>query len=866
MNKKGFTLVEILAVVVILALVGVLVSTNGFGAFNNISKKVELEDEKTILASANLIGKEILDCDDSLDSDFVKDFYYIVEGREVSDKNCSDIKNEGCHTLSLERMLEKNFISGSNLNKYLKKYKNDETKKEYIAPEVCISDDRIVINPSKTVEDPKAKNEIVVNDKQLNLFTFSNNQVRDKIYTNIKGKKYISDVENFKLDYNFSDNYLEKEEKKSTMSIDVKVNNDAIYVQDEKTFDVNYYKILEDNIDSFKNIFNILQKKTIYEANDEVIYEAILPTKVELIDVAGTKYFKFTYSEKISDGTRTQLQNQKNYIYLDNDIIKEKKVMVYDEYDKKMVNFDKYDTTNLEVSDGTFALLNDAYLSPDQELALMQNKYYIKKKSKNLQLYDAKNNYDFLSIYGYDASFYSKQGWYTYQSTDDNSLKKELNDMISNGTINGKNNSVRLEINSGYIKGSSLANIEYIDVNLDSADYVDFPKNRYYFSTLSNTLLYNLIFNKKYDNVISLREFQYDSDINHLEYKYDFYNIIDEKQKEYLNDFINNVKNYKTNETMYNNIKELQLKLINSFVNKPSVKENDSYQEIPSSDYDVYYDYSRDGIYYVIDLNENSKYESLKKYNALYSEGKFNNIDNSYYNSQYIENEIFKNYSNSEQLVIWFVYIDLIIYDSPYYLTQTVDLTYDENSRNYYFPHLENFKSFSYNALRDSFYHKPKDSSENIGITVDSTPFLKALAHYLKNGDDCQYCSLYTDDADYCSSYYNGNRVYTPYAYYQRGGSYIFTISHLTYLDFLRTNEFSTNLNIIPYERYSEPHYYYDDYFTITDTNYERVRNSDSSDSYYKVGYNSSGNELSRDEISESTYYEKTGAAPDGGR
>lgn len=866
MNKNGFTLVEILAVVVILALVGVLVSTNGFGAFNNISKKVELEDEKTILASANLIAKEVLDCDDSLDSDFVEDFYYVVTGDVVKDKTCSDIKNEGCHSLSLERMLEKNFISGSNLNKYLKKYKNDETKTEYITPKLCVGDDRIVINPSKTVEEPESEEEIIVNDKSLNLYVLSNAQVRDNIYANIIDGKYQSNDKYLELKYNMIDLYSEVKENSIKKTISVKVNDDAVYVNNAKSFQIYYNKLIADNFESFKNVikdnFDILQRKLSYTNGDkETLYRTIVPSKTELIsNVYGVKYFKFTYSEDISEETKKLLKTQKNYIYVDNDDIKNENI-VYN-------GNTKFNNTDLQVTDGTFAILNEVNVDIDQDIALMQNKYYVKKYPSNaLELFDEKNNYGVLDVSYSDACNNAgiDNSCRLYE-INDNNIKDILNKKINDNEIKVGVNNIGIDISLTYIEGKVDVNLEYIDIFTD--DYMDLPNNSYYFSTLSNRTMYDLIFNKKYDNTICLDEYKYDSGIDRLKYNTSFCNTSSGNQnelKKLLDDFVNNVSNYKTNKEMRDNLIKLQLNIVNNFIDKPFVRKDGSYQEIPSSDYDVYYDYSEHAIYYILDLSKskNFKYNPLNVRNAIYYNGKCDNNTSSWYCDEYIKTKIINQYSNKDKLVIWRARIEIDQFDPPYYLSHTVDLTYDENSRNYYFPHLDNFKSFSYDILLDSAYQKPNDSSENIGITVDSTPFLKALENYLQNGDDCRYCTM---ENDYCSSYYNGKRVYAPYVYYQSGGSYIFTISHFPYTDFLRTNVFSTNLNIIPYVRESVPHYYYDDYFTITDTNYERVSNSDSSDSYYKVGYNSSGNEVLREEISEGKYYEKTGAAPDGGR
>ena len=58
MNKKGFTLVEILAVIVILSLVVTITATKGFGTFGNAKNKITKENERIIKESVNVLLEE----------------------------------------------------------------------------------------------------------------------------------------------------------------------------------------------------------------------------------------------------------------------------------------------------------------------------------------------------------------------------------------------------------------------------------------------------------------------------------------------------------------------------------------------------------------------------------------------------------------------------------------------------------------------------------------------------------------------------------------------------------------------------------------------------------------------------------------
>lgn len=107
MNKKGFTLVEILAVIVLLAIVITLVATKGFGALDNAKTAISKENEKTIIEGAKMLLVEIENCEILNDSTLEQ--YLENKGtscKEINICNNNEIKNiintQGCSEALLE--------------------------------------------------------------------------------------------------------------------------------------------------------------------------------------------------------------------------------------------------------------------------------------------------------------------------------------------------------------------------------------------------------------------------------------------------------------------------------------------------------------------------------------------------------------------------------------------------------------------------------------------------------------------------------------------------------------------------------------------------------------------------------------------
>lgn len=113
LNNKGFTLVEILAVVSILALIIIIVATNGFGAFDNTKKKIDEENKKVIIEGAKVLLVEIQNCGSINDS-------YINNLLLNKGINCDDIV-EDTNVVSeievpLSELISKKYVEGKGID------------------------------------------------------------------------------------------------------------------------------------------------------------------------------------------------------------------------------------------------------------------------------------------------------------------------------------------------------------------------------------------------------------------------------------------------------------------------------------------------------------------------------------------------------------------------------------------------------------------------------------------------------------------------------------------------------------------------------------------------------------------------------
>ena len=142
MNKKGFTLVEILAVIVILSLVIVIVSTKGFGVFDNAKSAISRENLNTLKKSANELAAQIESCDDDVDNELWEGDNSLANLNGISNdkKDCSGLKEKmssnECISVTVGYLIENNYLSD---NDDFTDIKNNKIK-------ICKNSNKIVIN------------------------------------------------------------------------------------------------------------------------------------------------------------------------------------------------------------------------------------------------------------------------------------------------------------------------------------------------------------------------------------------------------------------------------------------------------------------------------------------------------------------------------------------------------------------------------------------------------------------------------------------------------------------------------------------------------------------------------------------------
>ena len=91
MNKKGFTFVELLAVIVVLALILIISVTKGFGAFGSTKNSINEQNRKAIEEAAKVLLLEIENCSMETE-DYVELAQYFSGIGTVS--TCDDLKQE----------------------------------------------------------------------------------------------------------------------------------------------------------------------------------------------------------------------------------------------------------------------------------------------------------------------------------------------------------------------------------------------------------------------------------------------------------------------------------------------------------------------------------------------------------------------------------------------------------------------------------------------------------------------------------------------------------------------------------------------------------------------------------------------------
>lgn len=164
MNKKGFTLVEILAVIVILGLVMTIVGTKGFGAFDNTKKAITSQNINAIKEAGRVLATQIENCDD----DDVNDRkLYESDNRLVKDiTNCSELidkmSKDGID-VTVKYLINNGYLSDNkdfdsikDKKIQIKKEKDEAKKTEKVVIDTTEIEEAIK-KPSKDTSDDKVK-------------------------------------------------------------------------------------------------------------------------------------------------------------------------------------------------------------------------------------------------------------------------------------------------------------------------------------------------------------------------------------------------------------------------------------------------------------------------------------------------------------------------------------------------------------------------------------------------------------------------------------------------------------------------------------------------------------------------------------
>ncbi len=96
MNKRAFTLIELLAVIVILSVIAVITTPIVFNTLSNVKEELSKEQKKTIIDSARMWGVKYLLVDDDnnpIYNSTVKKSITIVELKTAGFLEKKDIKN-----------------------------------------------------------------------------------------------------------------------------------------------------------------------------------------------------------------------------------------------------------------------------------------------------------------------------------------------------------------------------------------------------------------------------------------------------------------------------------------------------------------------------------------------------------------------------------------------------------------------------------------------------------------------------------------------------------------------------------------------------------------------------------------------------
>lgn len=240
MNKKGFTLVEIISVIALLAIMMIVVATKGFGAFDNAQKKIYEKEKASIEEAVNILMLDVKNCDDILDKDTLlsdeENGLSKINNINGLDISCQKLQekalNEGLK-IPLKYLIENEYISRTNVETINKNNSN----LEYEGKLTKEADEDIV--DSNIIIQCKIDCDIIIhNTEKTTTSTVVENELNEsELYDIVEkaSKKYIEDIVNEKegvpkissLSINGYKNVLTREDKRTQryMTLDFLIEN-----------------------------------------------------------------------------------------------------------------------------------------------------------------------------------------------------------------------------------------------------------------------------------------------------------------------------------------------------------------------------------------------------------------------------------------------------------------------------------------------------------------------------------------------------------------------------------------------------------------------------------------------------------------
>lgn len=504
-NKKGFTLVELLAVIVILGIIITITATKGFGAFDNTKKAIIRENLNAIKKSANELAAQIESCDDDVDSEFWEEGSKsdLTKEDEITNKDCAGLKakmsSSDCISVKVQYLITNNFLSD---HKDFNNIKNEKIKICKINKKIEINTDNIEKkleeaigkdNKSTTDETPEKKNDqedkadtrkITLNRDIDNNYTYEkhfakyHNVIKYR-HTDNFYKKYF---ENFDMGTMYTDLY--DENKKNNMKflnlincpkdsfcswkmltekniIEDIISKNGIYSNFYIKYKIRYNAF--DKEKSYESVYNELKEKDWNELSNKIHMDALYS---EIL--LGTKdcYKSFEELKKTitKNSNKCVEKYYKNeYLYKDNEI--DEMINDINDFNSEIIQF---------IEDYTESQINTNKISEDVAFDTLDVDYY-QNQVEDMQ----SEKSDVVNLNGDKVELCTN--FYMYKdnfvlafnnSMGFTSCDFKINNVEDYNTIAGiRNLNINYTLDKGYYETSIIQNDEYKDKKDESYKY-----------------------------------------------------------------------------------------------------------------------------------------------------------------------------------------------------------------------------------------------------------------------------------------------------------------------------------------------------------------------------------------------------------